>query len=236
MLFNVDDQELSLVEHLTELRNRLLISLGAVILLSIIGYIYSEQTIQFLARPIGDLVFLSPAEAFFTYLKVAVLSGFMLALPLILFQFWRFLLPALKRNEKRFLVILLPSSFILFILGVAFCLYVVLPIGIRFFMGFATDELVPMISLNQYVSFLTRLIIPFGIVFEMPLIMGLLVRLRIISVHKIAGARKYILVLIFVIGAILTPPDIISQILMALPLIVLFEGSLIISRIIAPKD
>lgn len=232
----MEDKELTLVEHLTELRTRLLISVGAVLLFSIVGFIFAEETINFLARPVGDLVFLSPAEAFFTHLKVAVLSGFMLALPLILYQFWRFLLPALKKNEKIFLVTLIPSSFILFILGVAFCLYVVLPIGIRFFMGFATEELVPMISLNMYVSFLTRLIIPFGLVFEMPLVMGLLVRLRIITPQQISQARKYILVIIFIVGALLTPPDMISQILMALPLVLLFEGSLIISRIIAPKD
>lgn len=232
----MEDKELTLVEHLTELRTRLLISIGAVLLFSIVGYVYAEETINFLARPVGDLVFLSPAEAFFTHLKVAVLSGFMLALPLIFYQFWRFLLPALKQNEKKFLVILIPSSLVLFVFGVSFCLYVVVPIGIRFFMGFATEELIPMISLNEYVSFLTRLVIPFGLVFELPLVMGLLVRLRIITPQQIARARKYILVIIFIVGAILTPPDIISQILMALPLILLFEGSLIISRLIAPKD
>lgn len=232
----LEDKELTLVEHLTELRYRLLVSVGAVLLFSIVGFIYAEETINFLARPVGDLVFLSPAEAFFTHLKVAVLSGFMLALPFLLFQFWRFLLPALKQHEKKFLIILIPSSLILFLLGFSFCLYVVLPIGIRFFMGFATEGLLPMISLNSYISFLTRLIIPFGLVFEMPLIMGLLVRLRIITPEQIIRARKFIIVIIFVIGALLTPPDIISQILMALPLLLLFEGSLIISRIIAPKD
>ncbi len=233
---DMDDAEMSIVDHLTELRTRIIISAASIIVFSIFGYIFSDQILSFLTRPVGSLVFISPAEAFFTHLKVAVFSGFFIALPIVLFQFWRFLLPALKKNEKKFMVILLPSSLFLFLIGAAFCLMVVVPIGIRFFMGFESPELAAMLSLSSYISFLISLVIPFGIIFELPLVISMLVRLRILTPDQISRFRKVVIVVIFVIGAILTPPDIFSQVMMALPLILLFEGSLIIARIIAPKD
>ncbi len=226
------EQEMSLVEHLTELRSRLLKSIAVVLIFSIGAYVFSERLMEFLTVPVGDLVFLSPAEAFLTHIKVSVIFGILISLPVIFYQFWKFVLPALKKNEKKFFYILLPVSLLLFYAGILFCFFVVLPLGIRFLLNFGSPELEPMISLGYYISFLLALLLPFGLIFELPLVLNLMVKLRILSVKRIVSVRKYVIVLIFLVGAILTPPDVITQILLALPLIILFETSILIAKLI----
>ncbi len=226
------EQEMSLVEHLTELRSRLLKSIAVVLIFSIGAYVFSERLMEFLTVPVGDLVFLSPAEAFLTHIKVSVIFGILISLPVIFYQFWKFVLPALKKNEKKFFYILLPVSLLLFYAGILFCFFVVLPLGIRFLLNFGSPELEPMISLGYYISFLLALLLPFGLIFELPLVLNLMVKLKILSVKRIVSVRKYVIVLIFLVGAILTPPDVITQILLALPLIILFETSILIAKLI----
>ncbi len=224
--------EMTLVEHLTELRSRLIKALLAILIFSVISYVFSDEIIDYLSRPVGELVFLSPAEAFITHIKVSLLAGVLLALPVVIYQFWRFLLPALKKNEKKFFLILMPSSLLLFYAGVLFCFFVVLPLGLNFLLDFGGAELEAMISLDFYISFLMTLLLPFGLIFQLPLILNLMIKLSIVSVDTMTSMRKYVIVLIFLTGALLTPPDIITQSLLAGPLIVLFEGSLLIARII----
>ncbi len=226
------EQEMSLVEHLTELRSRLLKSIAVILIFSIGAYVFSERLLSYLTVPVGDLVFLSPAEAFLTHIKVSVIFGILISLPIVFYQFWKFVLPALKKNEKKFFYILLPVSLLLFYAGILFCFFVVLPLGIRFLLDFGGPELEPMISLGYYISFLLALLLPFGLIFELPLVLNLMVKLRILSVERIVSVRKYVIVLIFLVGAILTPPDIITQILLALPLIILFEASILIAKLI----
>ncbi len=232
----MNDKQMTFIEHLTELRTRLLISIVSVLMFSIIGFVFANQIIRFLTQPLDNLVFLSPAEAFYTNIKVAVIGGFFLSLPIVLYQVWAFILSALKETEKRFLLIFLPCSWILFIVGTSFALFLVMPLALRFFIGFATPDVQPMISLNYYISFVLSLLIPFGLMFELPLVMALLVRLRLVHPRQIGKARRFIFLAIFVIGSLFTPPDVLSQMLLALPLLLLFEISLLISRIIAPKD
>ncbi len=231
----MDEKEMSIIEHFTELRYRLLIVIGAIVVFSLIAYFFSHHLINILTYPVDDLVFLSPVEAFLTHVKVAILFGLLLALPVIFYQFWRFLLPALKGNEKIFLIILIPSSIILFLAGIIFCFFVVMPLAIRFLLGFASQGLQPMLSLQNYISFVIAIMLPFGLIFELPLVMGFLVRFRLVTIDQLRRARPFILVVIFIIGALLTPPDIVSQVFMALPLLILFEGSLLFCRVIAPK-
>ena len=226
------EQEMSLVEHLTELRSRLLKSIAVILIFSIGAYVFSERLLSYLTVPVGDLVFLSPAEAFLTHIKVSVIFGILISLPIVFYQFWKFVLPALKKNEKKFFYILLPVSLLLFYAGILFCFFVVLPLGIRFLLDFGGPELEPMISLGYYISFLLALLLPFGLIFELPLVLNLMVKLRILSVERIVSVRKYVIVLIFLVGAILTPPDIITQILLAFPLIILFEASILIAKLI----
>jgi len=224
--------EMTLVEHLTELRSRLIKALVSVFIFSILAYFFSEELVDYLSQPVGELVFLSPAEAFITHIKVAILAGILIALPFVLYQFWKFVLPALKANEKKFLFTLLPTSLILFYAGIIFGFFIVLPLGMNFLLNFGSPELEAMISLDQYVSFLLALLIPFGLIFQMPLILNLIIRMGIVTVSTLTALRKYVIVLIFVVGAILTPPDIITQAMLAGPLILLFEGSLLIAKII----
>lgn len=226
------EKEMSLIEHLTELRSRLIKAILAIIIFSLLAYFFSEELLEYLTEPVGELIFLSPAEAFLTYIKVSIIFGVLASLPIVFYQFWKFLLPALRKNEKKFFYILLPSSLFLFYGGILFCFYVVLPLGIRFLLNFGGPHLEPMISLGAYISFLLALLIPFGMIFELPLILNLMVKLKILSVKRIVAARKYVIILIFVVGAILTPPDIITQVLLALPLILLFEASILVAKII----
>ncbi|MGM0421110.1 MAG: twin-arginine translocase subunit TatC [Bacillota bacterium] len=227
-----EETAMTLIDHLTELRKRIIISFVSIIIFSIIAYFFSEHLIGYLSQPVGDLVFLSPAEAFLTYIKVSILGGVIAALPIILFQFWKFILPALYQNEKKFFYIILPSSIIMFYLGVIFGFIIVMPLGMKFLLGFGNVDLEPLISLGFYFSFLLAFLLPFGLIFELPLVLNLLIKIGITSVDSLSSMRRYIIIIIFVIGAILTPPDVITQLMLALPLIILFEGSLLIAKLI----
>jgi len=225
--------EMSLVEHLTELRKRLLISIGALVVFSIGSYIFAEEIIAILTKPVGkELVYLTPPEAFFTQIKVSFFTGFLIALPIIIYQFWKFVLPGLKHDEKKYLLILVPLSYIFFIGGASFGLFAVIPFGIKFFLGFTSSNLEAMFSLSKYISFIISILIPFGLVFELPLLITLLVKLNFISSEFLTSNRKYVIIIIFIFAAILTPPDIITQTMMALPLLLLYEGSVIVAKII----
>lgn len=227
-----DNLEMSIVEHLEELRNRLIKSIIAVVIAAFGAYFFSEELMEILTRPVGELVFLRPTEAFFTYIKISIFAGIIVALPFLLYQFWSFVLPALHDNEKKYINLLLPISLFMFALGIAFGFAVVLPLGMRFLLNFGSPELSAMISISHYVSFLLTLLLPFGLIFQLPLVLNLMVKLGIVKIDTLTMFRKYIIVLIFIISAILTPPDIITQMFMAGPLILLYEGSILIAKII----
>ncbi len=227
-----DNLEMSIVEHLEELRNRLIKSIIAVVIAAFGAYFFSEELMEILTRPVGELVFLRPTEAFFTYIKISIFAGILVALPFLLYQFWSFVLPALHDNEKKYINLLLPISLFMFALGIAFGFAVVLPLGMRFLLNFGSPELSAMISISHYVSFLLTLLLPFGLIFQLPLVLNLMVKLGIIKIDTLTIFRKYIIILIFIISAILTPPDIITQLFMAGPLILLYEGSILIAKII----
>ncbi|OCL27738.1 twin arginine-targeting protein translocase TatC [Orenia metallireducens] len=229
----MEDMQMSIIEHLAELRKRIVISIGGLIFFSILGYSFITDILKIFTKPVGkDLVYLVPTEAFFTQLKLSMFVGFLLALPIILYQIWRFVLPGLKKEEKRYLLVLVPLSYIFFLIGVAFAFFIVIPFGIKFFLGFSSDGLEAMFSLNKYISFIIKILIPFGIIFELPLLITLLVKLNLITSNFLKNKRRYVIVSIFVLSAILTPPDIISQAMMAVPLIFLYEFSIVVARII----
>ncbi|MGI6034516.1 MAG: twin-arginine translocase subunit TatC [Limnochordia bacterium] len=231
-----DYGQMTLVGHLTELRRRLIIALLAIIGFSIIGYVFSEQIIKVLTVPIGELIFLSPTEAFYTHIRVAIYAGFILALPVVIHQVWRFVLPALNQNERKLLYLLVPLSLLLFFLGLAFSFFIVIPFGMRFFLGFSGPGLRPMLTLDYYISFVITITIPFGILFQLPLVQGFLIRFRLVTVKQLERMRKYVVVGAFVVGALFTPPDVLSQVFLAVPLILLFELGLIMGRIISPRS
>jgi len=236
------DEKLPFTVHLEELRNRLIKCFIAVGIGFVASFGFKETLFEILVKPLiavmeqGDtLIFTGLPEAFFTYLKVSFLSGIMLATPVILYQFWMFVAPGLYQKERRLLIPVVFLSSLFFIGGSLFGYFVVFPFGFKFFLGFATESIRPLPSMKEYLSFSSKLLLAFGLVFEMPLVLPFLARLGVVSVDFLKKNRKYSILLFFVGAAILTPPDVITQVMMALPLIVLYEISIIGARVFGKK-
>lgn len=233
---NNNAANMSLVDHLQELRKRLIIMIIAVAIGSTACYFYSAELVHFITAPAGKLYYMNPAEAFFSYLKVSFFAGFLLALPIVLYQVWAFIVPALTHKERTATTILVPTSVLLFFVGLSFSYYLVLPAGIKFFMGFATDDLQPMFSLGQYLSFVISFLVPFGFIFELPLFILVLAKIGILSSKMLVAKRKIVLVMTFVIGAVISPtPDVFSQTMIAVPMLVLYEISILIVKYLLRK-
>lgn len=221
-------KQMSLIDHFQELRRRLIICFAAVAVGGIVCYVYAAKLVNFIIAPAGKLYFMSPAEAFFVYLKVSIFAGFLLALPIIFYQIWAFVAPALTRQEYGASIILIPSSVLLFFTGMLFSYYLVLPVGLNFFMGFTTQDLQPLFSIGQYVSFVISFLLPFGLLFELPLMVLVLAKFNIVNSQFLKSKRKAMLVLSFIVGAVIAPsPDILSQTMVAVPMIVLYELSIL---------
>lgn len=228
-----DDGNMSILAHLEELRWRLIRSIIAVIVCSGICYYFIEDIMAFISQPVGKLYYLQPSEAFFTYLKVSICCGFILALPIVFYQLWCFVLPALTIKERYIAAVIVPSSVILFLSGLAFSFFLVMPAALKFFGGFGSESLLPMFSVARYFDFLFSFILPFGFVFELPLVVVIAAKLGLLSSKFLGEKQRYVIFFSFVIGAIITPtPDIFTQSMIALPMIVLYELSYLIVRFI----
>lgn len=226
-----NDGSMSIIAHLTELRKRLIRSLIAIGVGSCIAYYFIEDIMHLLTGPAGKLYYMQPAEAFFTYIKVAIFVGFLIALPVVLYQIWRFVLPALIGMERYLLSVIVPVSLILFLAGIAFSFFLVLPAAVKFLVGFSTQELQPMFSIKQYFDFVIAFLLPFGFIFELPLAIILLAKVGIVSSKFLAKQQRIVIFLTFVIGAVISPtPDIFSQCMIAIPMILLYEISYVIVR------
>jgi sec-independent protein translocase protein TatC len=224
---------MTLMEHLEELRQRLTRAAIAVGVGFLIAYFFKEQLYGYLTIPLkaamppeAKLIYTAPAEAFFTYLKVAFLAGIVGASPVIFYQLWKFISPGLYENERRNIWPFVIFSSVLFITGAIFCYTIVFPYAFQFFMSFATEDITPMLKLNEYLSFSSMLLFAFGVVFEMPLILVFLGRLGVVTSQGLRKKRKYAILIMFAGAAFFTPPDVVSQILMAVPLMVLYEISI----------
>jgi len=230
------DKRLSFLEHVEELRKRILHSLFFIALMSFGAYFLADKILPFLVRPVGRLVFISPQEAFLAHIKVSIFCGVMISVPFLLYQVWAFVYHALDKNEVKVIVTLGPLSLFFFIFGVIFGYFVIVPIGIKFLLGFATNYLTPMISVNNYISFVSMLTLVFGVIFELPIIVVFLTRLGIVTPFLLSTKRRYAILFIFIVAALITPPDIVTQCLMAIPLIVLYEIGIIFSRCVYKPD
>jgi len=184
----------------------------------------------------GSLIFTSVAEAFFTYMKVAFISGLILASPFVLYQIWAFVAPGLYRHEKKYVVPFVLAGSFFFAIGILFAYYVALPVGFKFLLGFATDFIKPLPSMKEYLSFSIKFLLAFGLVFEFPVVLVLLARIGVVDAKALARQRKYAILLIFIFAAIITPPDIISQVIVALPMIGLYELSILLSKLFGKKS
>ena len=209
---------MTIVEHLEELRKRLLYSLAAFGVATSAGYLFVERILAVVLRPVGQVVFLAPTEAFFVRLKVAALAGVFLSLPVTLYQLWRFVSVGLTPTERRYSLSLIPAALALFVSGAAFAFLVILPIGVRFLLSYQTPNLVPMISVQAYTSFVTAFILAFGLLFQLPVVILFLARLGVVTPASLTAGRKYALLAIVTASAVLTPGgDVVSQMLMAVP-------------------
>jgi sec-independent protein translocase protein TatC len=237
----VHEEELPVTEHIEELRERLIKSAVAVVVGFLVAWPFKKQILLFLERPLpdnlkGKLIFLSPPEAFFTALKVSFFAGIVLAFPYVLYQVWKFVEPGLYEHEKKFILPFLFFSVFSFAAGASFAYFVILPFGLRFLLGFMGDLLTPQITIGSYISFVIQMILAFGVVFLLPVVVWLLSRLGVINYTMLERNRKFAILVIFVLAAVLTPPDAFSQLMMALPLLGLYELSIWIAKITGREE
>ena len=237
-----EDEKLPFTEHLEELRHRLIVCFIAIGIGFVLSYGFKEKLFVVLTHPLvsvmeaGDtMIFTGLPEAFFTYLKVAFLSGIILATPVLAYQFWMFVAPGLYRKEKSLLAPIILLSSIFFVGGALFGYFIVFPFGFKFFLGFATDTIRPLPSMKEYLSFAAKMLIAFGLVFELPLIITAMARMGLVTPAFLKKNRKYAILLFFAGSAILTPPDVVTQIMMAFPLMFLYEISIIGARVFGRK-
>ncbi len=230
---SVNPDDLPFWGHLDELRSRSIKSVVAVAIAACLFYPFVDGVLAFLIRPVGKVTFTSPADAFVARLMLTIWAGVILALPVIIYQVWQFLSTGLKDNEKKYIRFFLPFSFVLFFAGGAFGYLVMIPIGMKFLLSFSTDYIVPMITIQNYISFITSLVLAFGVAFQLPLVLMFLAKVGIVTPAFLVQKRKHAVVLILIASAVLTPsPDAVSQILMAGPLLVLYELGVVASKLI----
>lgn len=228
--------EMPLSGHLREFRFRLIICLAAVAVASCIAYQFVEEIIVAISAPAGKLYFLNPAEVFFSYIEIAVFTGVLVTLPILCFEIWQFVRPALAPGERFAVFWLVPAAVILFYAGLAFSYYAVLPAAVHFFMGFATASLQPMFSLSSYLSFFIAFLLPFGVVFELPLILFFLGKAGIVTSAFLKRQRRVLVVVAFLFAAVVSPTtDVFTQVMIAVPMIVLYELSIVLLRFLLKK-
>ena len=232
-----------LMEHLLELRRRLVWAISGIGVCFIAAVPFAQELYAFVAQPLmsvlpqnTSMIATDVVAPFFVPLKVALMVAFLVSLPNTLYQIWAFVAPALYQNEKRLIVPLILSSMTLFALGMAFCYWFVFPIVFKFFAG-ATPLGVSMATdISNYLSFVLGMFVAFGMTFEIPVAVVLLYRMGVISFAQLAAARPYLIVAAFVIAAVVTPPDVLSQVMLAIPMILLYEVGLLVCRMIKPRE
>ena len=241
----------SFISHLVELRSRLLKSFIFLILSFVICYYFSEEIYRFLVKPYSDavieknldrrLIYTALHEAFLTYVKVAFFASIFITSPIFLTQIWKFIAPGLYKNEKKALLPYLIATPVLFIFGGFLVYFFIMPLAIKFFLSFETMQNTNALAIqleakvNEYLSLVMRLIFAFGLSFQLPIVLSLLARIGIVNSEYLKDRRKYVVVIIFAAAAILTPPDPITQIGLALPLLLLYEISIITVKFIEKK-
>jgi sec-independent protein translocase protein TatC len=217
------------LDHLEELRRRILYSAVAVGVGAVAGFFLAPRVTELLTRPVPELVFLAPAEAFVVQLKVALVAGMFLAAPVVFYQFWRFVRPALRAREVKYVAAAVVVSSTLFVAGVVFAYLVVVPTAMKFLLSFQTPRLRAMISISEYVGTVAAFLLACGVIFQLPVIMFFLTKLGVVTPRFLMKNQRAAIVVVFIVAAVLSPPDVFSQILMAIPLLVLFELSILAS-------
>lgn len=222
------DQKLTLLDHLAELRKRLVTIVVVNFLAALISFQFSDIIIQYILKLNKgfNLIYIQPAELFLVYIKVAIICGVVVSLPITIMQIWMFVSKGLYSREKTYVILSLLMGAIFFVIGVVFCYKAVLPTTLEYFVRITTVDVDPMISVSAFASFVNTMLLCFGIVFEMPIVVFLLSLIGILKPKFLVSKQKYIIVVIFIVAAFITPPDIVSQTLLAIPMVLLFEISI----------
>jgi len=235
-----DAPQETFISHLIELRSRLLRAIVAVFIVLAALFPFAKDIYAALAQPLlrvlpqgSTMIATDVTGTFLVPLKVTLMAAFLVALPYVLYQAWAFVAPGLYQHEKRLVIPVLVSSFLFFLVGMAFAYFLVFPIAFGFFAGYAPVGVQMMTDIDKYLSFVLTMFIAFGLTFETPVVVIVLVRMRIVTLEKLKAARPYVIVGAFVVGAVFTPPDVISQLLLAVPLWLLFELGVLLARFVA---
>jgi sec-independent protein translocase protein TatC len=256
----MEDTKMPITEHLGDLRKRIIISFIVIFVAFLVTFNFSEDILRFAMFPLKytihlsmknvhmefipqvklqniKLVFLAPAEAFWMNIKVATVAALIISLPIIFFQLWKFISPGLLQKEKKYIIPFVFIATSLFLAGAAFCFFIVLPFAMGFLLTYNVgDFLSPMLSIGNYVDFCLKFILAFGAIFELPIVVVFFTRIGIVTPKTLAKNRKYAILVAFIIAAILTPtPDFFNQTLMAVPMIVLYEVGIMVSRVFVRK-
>jgi sec-independent protein translocase protein TatC len=249
-----DDKKMPLLDHLIELRQRLLYSVVTLLVVFIVCFYFAQPIFQYLAQPLADvmlehgiaehqrrLIFTALTEVFFTYVKVAFFAAAFICFPIFLVQFWLFVAPGLYKHEKAALAPFLAATPFLFFIGGALVYYVIFPFAAEFFIAFEVPETETSLPIqlepkvNEYLSLMMQLIFAFGLCFQLPVIMTLLARVGLATSKGMAAKRKYAIVAVFIVAAVFTPPDPISQLSLAVPIVILYEISILMARMVEKK-
>ena len=245
---NGDETSMNFLDHLKELRQKLIYSIIFFIFSFIISFYFSQSIFEFLAKPLtsilqdgNGLIYTALQEAFLTNVKVAFFTAAFISFPFLSFQIWSFISPGLLKKEKKISLPSLIAIPFLFLLGAAVVYYLISPIAWKFFLSFQTSQadsinITLQAKMNEYLSLMMTFIFAFGLAFQLPVVLLLLVRVGVLTIQQLVSFRKYAIVLAFIFAAIITPPDPFSQISLALPVIILYEVSILISRFLFKKD
>ncbi|MDK4688625.1 twin-arginine translocase subunit TatC [Kingella negevensis] len=238
-----DENAQPLIEHLLELRRRLVWILLGIALCFVAIVPFAQQLYAFVAKPLmmvlpanTSMIATDVVAPFFVPIKVALMAAFLVSLPHSLYQVWAFVAPALYQNEKRLIAPLILSSVMLFAVGMAFCYFLVFPLVFKFFAGMTPLGVSMATDIDKYLSFVLGMFVAFGVTFEIPVIVVLLYRMGVISFAQLTAARPYVIVASFVIAAVVTPPDVLSQVMLAVPMLLLYEAGLLVCRMVRPRN
>ena len=243
-----EETSMNFLDHLKELRQKLIYSIIFFILSFIVSFYFSQSIFEFLAKPLtsilqdgNGLIYTALQEAFLTNVKVAFFTAAFISFPFLSFQIWSFISPGLLKKEKKISLPSLIAIPFLFLLGAAVVYYLISPIAWKFFLSFQTSQadsinITLQAKMNEYLSLMMTFIFAFGLAFQLPVVLLLLVRVGVLTIQQLVSFRKYAIVLAFIFAAIITPPDPFSQISLALPVIILYEVSILISRFLSKKD
>ncbi len=236
------DEKQPFVSHLKELRDRILVCVVALGIAFIFTFYFKERIFDFLMQPFvrvmpqkSSFIFTYVTEAFITYFKMSIVAAVFISSPVILYEFWMFVAPGLYEKEKKYLFPFIFFGSLCFICGALFCYYVVMPTVYRFFVSYGSEFVIPMPDLKGYMSLTLRMLVIFGVIFELPLVAYFLSKIGVINYRLLSSKRRYAILAIFIVSAIITPPDITSQVLMAIPLWALYELSILITRFFGKK-